>query len=219
MSSTFDRCLETRQLMAAAEEYALRRGRANSAAYRAAWLEFRQRVRTIADLPRGGHAPSVANADAVRILNAAIERAMLIDGASMANAQLLDPSGRALRIVAHTGFSTEFMQFFDTVDDASSACGNALATGRAVWVPDTTRSAIFADTPALDVMLDARSRAVASVPVLSENGRPIGMISTHHNHSTHWTDERKLALHVVARSAGRLLDHLAPSTSSNQRGH
>ena len=109
---------------------------------------------------------------------------MLIDGAAMANAQLVDPGGRALRIVAHTGFPTKFLQFFDTVDDTSCACGSARATGRAVWVPDTTRSAIFADTPALDVMLDARCRAVASVPVFSPHGRLIAMISTHYNRPT-----------------------------------
>ena len=212
MSSSFDRSLETRELIAAAEEYALRRGPRQTPAYRAAWLEFRHRIRTIEDLRRWRHAHEQVNADAVRILNAAIERAMLIDGAPMANAQLLDPDGQALRIVAHSGLNIRFLRFFEIVDDTSSACGSALATGRAVWVADTTHSPIFADTPALDVMLDAEIRAVASVPVTSADGRLFGMISTHHIRPACWTPQRKLRLQGVARSAGRLLDYLAPAS-------
>lgn len=217
MTCPFDRSLEAQELMLAAEEYALQRGPPDTLAYRAAWLEFRQRVRTIGDVRPGRHEPSVVNGDTVSVLSAAIERAMVIDGAPMANAQFFNPRDRTLRIVAHSGFSTEFLRFFDVVDDASCACGTALATGHAVWVPDTTRSSVFADTPALDVMLDARSRAVASVPVLSPNGRLIGMISTHHARATRWTDQRKLGLQVVARSAGRLLDHLTPTAPAGRR--
>jgi GAF domain-containing protein len=217
-SSPFDRSLETRALIAAAEEYALRRGPRQTPAYRAAWLEFRHRIRTIEDLGRWRHARGEMNADAVRILNAAIERAMLIDEARMANAQLLDPDGQALRIVAHSGFTTRFLEFFEIVDHTSSACGSALATGRAVWVADTTQSPIFADTPALDVMLDADIRAVASVPITSPDGRLTGMISTHHTRPTSWTPRRKVRLQGIARSAGRILDHLAPASQGESAG-
>jgi hypothetical protein len=40
---------------------------------------------------------------------AAIDRAMVIDGAAMANAQLLDPDSGGLRIVAHSGFKASLL--------------------------------------------------------------------------------------------------------------
>lgn len=97
----------------------------------------------------------------------------------MANAQILDSRGRGLRIVAHSGFRTEFLEFFEFVDHtANASCGSALADGRAVFVPNTARSPIFVGSPALDVMLDAGSCGVASVPVTSPNGAVIAMINT-----------------------------------------
>ena len=226
VSSPFDRSLETRILSDAAEEYGLRHGQPGTAAYRAAWLEFRRRFRTLEDLRRSQKERKRINDETVKVLNAAIERAMVLDGAPMANAQLVEQQGRTfveqqgetpghqpgqtLRIAVHSGFTREFLEFFETVDETASACGTALHTGRAVWVPDITRSGIFAGTPALDVVLAAGSRAVASVPITSRSGRLIGMISTHHTRPAHWDNRRRHALQQVAQAAGRVLERLAP---------
>jgi GAF domain-containing protein len=145
----------------------------------------------------------------VALLEHAIERAMLIDGASMANAQVVDVEGEGLRIAAHSGFSPEFLEFFELVDHTSnSACGSALAGAGAVWVSDTARTPIFAGSPALDVMLDAGSRRVASVPVTSPRGEVIAMLSTHHRRPGDWTHREQIGLKRLARSAGRLLHDL-----------
>jgi hypothetical protein len=48
----FDRSLELRELRRAAEDFAARHGEPGSAAYRAAWLKFRQQIRSIEDLER-----------------------------------------------------------------------------------------------------------------------------------------------------------------------
>jgi GAF domain-containing protein len=151
------------------------------------------------------------------VLNAAIQRAMLSDGASMANAQLLDPQRAGLQIVAHSGFTTEFLEFFALVDDTASACGSALPAGAPVWVTDTTRSPISAGTRAFEVMLEAGSRAVASMPVTSPAGRLIGMLSTHHTPPASWTDQRKQELQSLANSTGRLLDHFTPTMPEGRR--
>lgn len=161
--------------------------------------------------PDDGHGVLAPSRDVVAICNAAIDTAMRIDGADMANAQLLDPQTRSLRIIAHRGFKRDFLEFFEIVDDDESACGSALNSRRSVWVPDATGSAIFVGTPALDVMLEAGSRAVASLPVLAPNGRLIAMVSTHHNRRPAWTNERKLKLEQLARSTGRLPHDLMPN--------
>lgn len=152
------------------------------------------------------HSPSALGRDAVAVLNLAIERAMVIDGASMANAQVVDARRGGLRIVAHSGFPAPFLDFFAFVEhDSNASCGAALANAGAVWVTHTARSPIFAGSEALDVMLDAGSRAVASVPVTAPNGDVIAMISTHHRRPGRWTDRQKVGLERLARTTGRIL--------------
>jgi GAF domain-containing protein len=186
----------------------LQSGERGTEDYRAAWLRFRQRIRTVEDLRRWRLSRAALDGDAIELLMEVIDHAILIDGAAMADAQLLDPGDGTLRIVAHSGFGTDFLEFFQTVDGDWSACGRALSTGKPVWVPDTVRSPIFAGTAALDVMIDARSRAVASVPIMSPDGWPIGMISTHHPRRLSWTARRRLGLESLAKTAGRQLDYL-----------
>jgi anti-anti-sigma factor len=158
-----------------------------------------------------GLMPLTLGRDVVAVCTAAIHRAMRIDRTDKANMQLLDPSTGALRIIAHHGFRRDFLDFFEIVDDAECACGSALSSGRPIWVRDTAASAIFAGTPACDVMLDAGSKAVASVPVRSPNGRLIAMFSTHHNRCRSWTEERRQQLERLAGSTGRLLHELTHS--------
>jgi anti-anti-sigma factor len=208
-SSPFDRSLETRSLIAAAREFASRHGEPGSPAYRAAWLRFRQGPPS----PDGPQArkPRALDRDWIAVLRVAIERAMLIDGASMANAQVVDSRTQGLRIVAHTGFPTEFLDFFELVEHTSnSSCGRALANATAVWVPDTARSPIFAGSAALGVMLDAGSRGVATVPVTSPEGDVIAMINTHHRRPASWTHRQRLELERLARTTGRILHRLHP---------
>lgn len=168
------------------------------------------------DPPYDGHAVLGSNRDVVAICNAAIESALRIDRADRANAQFFDPKTRSLRIISQLGFTSTFLEFFEIVDDAESACGTALSSGRSVWVPDTAASMIFAGTPALDVMLDARSSAVASVPIMSPHGSLIAMISTHHDRRRAWSNERKLKLEQLAQSTGRLLHDLLANARLGQ---
>ena len=131
--------------------------------------------------------------------------------------QLLDRATGGLRIVAHHGFRRDFLDFFEVVVDDDSACGSALSSGRSVWVRDTEASTIFAGAPARDVMLDAGSKAVASIPIPAPNGQLIAMISTHHGRCRAWTDDRKQQLERLARSTGRLLHELM--LSGNRAAH
>ncbi len=142
--------------------------------------------------------------DVVAILGEAVEGAIRISGALNGNAQLADSSG-VLRIVAQRGFSRAFLDFFEIVDDGDSACGRAIATGEPVWVADVTRSPIFDGAPSLDVMLDAGSKAVASLPVHAPGGPLLAVISVHHASPTVWSRDQMRQLHAHARAAGSLL--------------
>jgi len=141
----------------------------------------------------------------VSTCKAAVTEAIRVSGADTGNAQLVDPANGALRIVAQQGFKRPFLNFFAIVHDEESACGTALAAGEPVWVPEVARSPIFAGTPALDVMLDAGSRAVASMPVRGYDGHVIAMISVHYHQPTTWTAQQRQQLAVIAAETGRLM--------------
>jgi anti-anti-sigma factor len=206
------RCLVTAQRDARAANHRLTIRRPHRAVRRLLDLTGLRPLLELEEPSHDGHAAVGPSRDVVAICNAAIDAAMRIDGASMANVQLFDPQTRSLRIIAQRGFKSDFLEFFEIVEDDESACGTALNRGRSVWVRSTATSTIFAGTPALDVMLDAGSRAVASVPVISPRGGLVAMISTHHKRRPAWTIEQKLKLEQLARSIGRLL-HDLPSTA------
>jgi GAF domain-containing protein len=98
----------------------------------------------------------------------------------MGNIQVLDPATESLKIVASRGFAPPFLTFFESVTlHSNSACGAVLTSGTRVVVEDVAASPLFVGTPALDVMLAARARAVHSMPLVSQSGRFWGVLSTH----------------------------------------
>ena len=147
------------------------------------------------------HVPSP---DVAAILGEAVEGAIRISGAFGGNAQLPDSFG-ALRIVAERGLSRPFLTYFESVEEEESACGKALATGGSVWVSDVTTSPIFAETPAIDVLLDAGARAVVSLPIHAPDGPLMAVLSVHHDVPTAWSSEQIMRLHCHVQAAGFIL--------------
>jgi anti-anti-sigma factor len=147
------------------------------------------------------------------VFQAAVAAAAEILGTPRVNLQLADPVARQLRIVAQRGFGRPFLEFFDVVDDTSSACGAALHTGTSVWVPDVPRSPIFSGTTAR-VMADAGSAAVASVPVRTPGGELIAVISAHHDIPVSWEYVTKQQLERLAKATGRILLELRSGSCS-----
>jgi anti-anti-sigma factor len=140
-----------------------------------------------------------AMAKVMRILDDGIEAAMRIAHADRSTAQLLDPSTGELRIVAQRGFNSAFLDYVDIVTDTESVCGTALRRGRPVWVADVARSSMLADTPALDVLLDAGVRALAVVPIKCDSGLLAGL-SLHHHAPAEWSAKQRLELEELGRS-------------------
>jgi signal transduction histidine kinase/ActR/RegA family two-component response regulator len=137
------------------------------------------------------------------ILAAVVE----ITGAGHGTLQLREPKTEALRIVAHQGFSAEFLDFCAGAGSGSAACGRALQTAERVIVEDVDHDPIFADPTMRLVMQRAGVRAVQSTPLLSKGKRDVlGMISTHFD-APHRPSERDLRLvDLFARQAADLLE-------------
>jgi hypothetical protein len=118
--------------------------------------------------------------DRASIMAAVLEAAIMLSRADLGNVQLCESAGGPLRIAAQYGFESEFLSFFDVVDDRRSACGLALAQHRTVQVDDVAASHVFDGGSARDVVLGAGVRAVQSIPLIDRQRGLLGVLSVHY---------------------------------------
>jgi PAS domain S-box-containing protein len=128
-----------------------------------------------------------------QVLTKIVETAIAISGADFGNIQLLDDKSSQLKIMAHYGFPKWWLDFWNEVHKGEGVCGTALETGERVIVEDVEKSPIFIGTPALGIQLKVGVHAVQSTPIISRDGRPLGMFSTHFK-NPHRPDDRELQL-------------------------
>jgi|SRR5262245_10485471 len=157
----------------------------------------------------------LAASDLRTVLATAIDAAIMLTGVDMGNVQLFDPALGALRIEAQRGFERPFLDYFESVHEGQAACGMALARAERVIVEDVAKSPIFAGAPALDVMIDARARAVQSTPLIDSSGGLLGVLSTHSHKPQRPTASDLRLLDLLARVAVRYIEWKStPSCSS-----
>ena len=143
-------------------------------------------------------------------LSTLLQAALNLTGADMGTLQVA--IGPRLRLAASHGFGDAFLDFFESVEDDSCACGTALATGAPVIVEDVRTSPIFAGKPSGAVMLAAGSLSVVSVPITT-NGRTLGMLSTHRRTLAVPTPAALARLHWLSREAAGILEGTASGLS------
>jgi GAF domain-containing protein len=99
-------------------------------------------------------------------------------GADLGNIQLYNSEKQTLEIVAHSGFTREFLDVFKKVTAFDpTACGRAFGVGVPVMINDVTMEKSFA--PFVSTAKAAGFRAVLSVPLFSPDEKTIGVISVH----------------------------------------
>jgi len=141
------------------------------------------------------------------LLSEILRVAQSITGADMGNIQLLDSQG-LLRIEAQQGFSREFLDFFNGVQEHQAACGTAMARAERIIVEDVAHSPIFAGTPSLAIMLAAGVHAVQSTPLISSTGALLGMLSTHYRRPYRPNAIDLRSLDLLTRQAAELIEKL-----------
>ena len=77
-----------------------------------------------------------------------------------------------------------------------------------MWVGDAAQSPIFAGTEALDVIVNAGSRACASVPIRAPSGDIVAMLNPHYGRTTSWTTQQKHDLTLLATKTGAAIHDL-----------
>ena len=112
-----------------------------------------------------------------------------------------------LQMLAHRGFDSEAIKFWDWVRaDSGCTCGFALSTGRRSVATDIATCDFMAGTPDRDALLQAGVQAAQSTPLFSRSGRLLGMISTHWRrpHSPSESDLQRFD--ILARLAADLIE-------------
>ncbi len=138
------------------------------------------------------------------VLQEILDTAIRLAGADMGTLQLLDEAEGVLRIAAHRGFAPPFVDFFARVGPGEgSACGESLALRQRVFVGDVAQSPVFASQPALGVLAAAGVQSVQSTPLVSREGRLVGMLATHYRRTVR---EDELELRYIDLLAGQAAD-------------
>ncbi len=139
------------------------------------------------------------------VVNAALEEAFAISGQALGNLQLVDWRTGWLDIVAHRGFSADFLNTFARVRSSDDcACGRALLQRRSVIVDDVHRDPRFPGLRA--VGQQAGFVAVQSTPLISSGGALLGILSTHGARSP--TDGQLGQIQMLAQRTANELVHL-----------
>jgi DNA-binding NarL/FixJ family response regulator len=112
-------------------------------------------------------------------LSEVVAHAMEMTGADMGSLQILDHQTNNLYIAAQSGFSKQFLEFFDRVPQNQGACGTALSRGQRVVVDDVAEDPIFRGTKSKEIVLGEGVRAVQSIPLTTASGKLVGVLSTH----------------------------------------
>ncbi|MFX4086428.1 GAF domain-containing protein [Sphingobium yanoikuyae] len=120
-----------------------------------------------------------------------------------------DPSGHGgeLQLLAHCNLPPEALEFWRWVSPAAhSSCTMALRFGQRAVIPDYKLWDEISNTPDLEAFRRAGIRAAQTTPLLSRNGKLLGMLSTHWA-APHEPSARDLRLlDILARHAADLLD-------------
>jgi two-component sensor histidine kinase len=142
-----------------------------------------------------------------------VDAAVAIAGSQFGTMQLLcpkdDPSGHGgeLQLLAHRGLPPEAIAFWQWVSPrAYSSCTLALKMGQRAIIPDFELWADIADTEDLLAFRRAGIRSAQTTPLLSREGKLLGMISTHWCQPHHPSDRDLRLLDILARQAADLLE-------------
>jgi len=163
-------------------------------------------LRAVTLLNELGQRLSRDGAELTECLNDIVDTGISLLAADKGNIQTYDATSGMLVIVAQRGFDKPFLDFFSSVSDASSACGEAMKMTGPVIVEDVAHSDIFFGKPSLKVVTDAGVRAVLSTPLASSTGHLMGVMSVHFQRPHRLAERDMHFLGLLIRQAADYLE-------------
>ena len=136
-----------------------------------------------------------------------VRAAMSIMRADMGSMQVFDTARNELYLLASENFHADSARFWEWVSvGEASSCGKALESGERILVPDVEDCEFMTGSEDLGQYRKSGIRAVQSTPLISRDGLPIGMISTHWAAPHRPAEEQLRMLDVLARQAADLIE-------------
>lgn len=143
-----------------------------------------------------------------QLLQGIVDTAIAIGGADFGDIRLFDSESRALKIVAQRNFPQWWVDYWNEVHAASGVDGLAKTLRERVSVEDVRQSTIFADPRDLGIHLKADVLAVQSIPLISQSGKALGVLSTHYQKPGRPDEQTVNLLDLLGCQAVELIDHI-----------
>ncbi|RYG23471.1 PAS domain S-box protein [bacterium] len=146
----------------------------------------------------------VTEVDVPRMYEEILSAAIAITQSDAGTVQVYDPETKSLVLLVTRNFERKMTDYFYRVDaDSHTSCGIVLRTGGRTFVD-------FDEDPtdeACRMYVEAGYRSAQETPLVSRNGTPLGMLSTHWRETKHRPSERQLrSLDLLARQAADLIE-------------
>ena len=147
----------------------------------------------------------VATSSVQEMLNQVLKAALELHPTGRGMISLMTPDGGALQLACSVGFTGEFLEMVKSVPCGAGACGMAFKTKQCVTVEDVQVDRIFEGyRPAANV---GGFRAVHSTPLITPQGRFIGVLTVHFA-EPHRPTERQVQLTTMyAQKAADLIEN------------
>jgi PAS domain S-box-containing protein len=141
------------------------------------------------------------------LLGVVLDAAIASAKADKGHVQIYDEASRSLRLVVHRGFQKPFLDHLAVVrEEHASASGHALLRSERAIVEDVSTSPVFVGTPSVPVFEAESVRAIQSTPIISRQGRLLGMFSTHWVRPGRPDDGTLRTLDMLARAAADFIE-------------
>lgn len=149
----------------------------------------------------GGRACSNRSEVLAELMRAAVTRC----GSDGGTVQLRDPVHGGLQIEGKRGFGQHFVDAFSYLDEPETACGHAFGNARQVVVADVDSSPMFSES-AREILQANNVRSCVSTPILDDDGKVRGVVSTHQRERDAVPGEADLRhVRMLANQCGRWL--------------
>lgn len=139
-----------------------------------------------------------------------VEAAAKIMKSDVCTVQLLHPERGAageLQMLASTGLDAHGIEYWKWVrGDSGCTCGEVLRTGKRAIADDVETCSFMAGTPDRDVLLGGGIRAGQTTPLITRDGKLVGMISTHWGQPHRPTERELRMLDIIARPTADLIE-------------
>lgn len=128
-----------------------------------------------------------------------------ISGTDKGNIQIFDPVKKTLRIVVHQGLGARLVAHF-LEDGWDASCGEAAKQVQRLVVPDVEKLEGLQGTLGLEIVVEDEIRSIQCTPLVSRDGRLLGMLNNHYRWAGGPTPEALRYIDLLARQAAELIE-------------